>query len=285
MSKKELLVVKMRKTETASQDYYELYNFNMAWVSSPETGRYQASALMTCREYLCDSIYNFIHNKPSSRISLDRDAPVDLNRTRLLIVNDNKPKKEFKEGLFSGKALLNVYEKLADFSSTSKITTVNHERYGKQWLITGPPEWMKAGQLLSAMTFLLRLATYNNKEINTADIDTVEDSFKSMLTNKELLKEHEANNSSHFCEIDTRLRDFWDKIWILLKFQSELFSENAKENYAVSPNENYGVMCGIDHLSQGTAKLPGEVTKEFKKLCEIHLPRKKQKPINMKEKE
>lgn len=285
MSKKKLLTVGMRKTETNTEDHYELNNFNMAWISSPETGRYQASTLMTCREYLCESMYGVVHNKSFMHIDLETDAPVDINRTRLLIANDKEPE-EFKEGLFNGKALLNVYEKLAGFSSTSKIATVNHEKYGKQWLITGPPEWMKAGQLISAMTFLLRLATYNSEKIDTTDINTVEDSFKSMLVDKELLKKHEMHNSSQFYEINTRLRNFWDKMWVLTKFQSDLFSENFKENYKINRDQNFGVACGIDNLSQGTSKLPGEVDTKFAKLCETYLPRKnQQKSTNAKERE
>lgn len=274
---KKLLAVKMRKGENLKRDGHVLCRFHMAWVSTPDLERYQASGLVTCREHFCNIVYGFINNENTTGYSVIDDAPIDLDRTRLLIVNEGKSgyweepsytKEQFRTGLFNGKALLNVYEKLGNFSCTSKISTINHEKYGKQWLITGPQEWIKSGQLVSAMTFLLRLATYF-EEIDTTDINTVENSFKMLLADKKFRKVKS--------DIDTVLRLFWDKLWVLVKFQNDLFSTDIESNYKVKDMlcHDYGIACGINNLAKAESNLPGNVDEKFKILCKEHLPRKK----------
>ncbi|MEA3296184.1 MAG: hypothetical protein U9Q27_03550 [Patescibacteria group bacterium] len=281
---KQLPTVKCRKNRIENKTNYKFRNFNMAWVSDPVLERRQATGVTFCREELCtyvrasiygDSYYSYLLN--------DKDLPIDMNRTRLLILNDGTDrlkKQQFKENLFNGKALLNVYEKIGNFSNLSKISTINHENYGKQWLITGPKEWMKSGQLISAMTFLLRLATFNGP-IDTSSLKTVETSFKKLLDNK-----NRINYSIYGIDIDQSLRCFWDKIWVLVKFQNELFSNNYEENYKVSliddkdplkkiylSHNTFGKNCGIRNLAKKTSKLSGDIDEKFAKLCEKYLPR------------
>ena len=268
---KKLPIVKCRKGELKSTFRYDFSNFNMAWVSDPNMGRCQATAVMRCREFLCACVRAEFHQNNYGRSFVSgRDFPIDTNRTRLLILNDGAEdlsKQQFKENLFNGKKLLNVYEKIGNFFGLSKISTINHESYGKQWLITGPKEWMKAGQLTSAMTFLLRLAAFGSP-IDTTDLTTVETSFCEIIKDK-------IKPIRYTTDVDQNLECFWDKMWILIKFQNELFSNDYKENYSSElNNDDFGMMCGIRNLAAGSSGLPGKIDEKFAKLCKEHLPRK-----------
>lgn len=268
---KKLPIIKCREGESKDVPGYGFNNFNMAWISDPGIGRQQATGILKCREFLCACARaQFCENSYGTSFVNSKDAPIDIDRTRLLILNDGSDdlsKQQFKENLFHGKALLNVYEKIGNFSSFSKISTVNHERYGKQWLITGPKEWMKAGQLISAITFLLRLATFGNL-IDTSDLTSVETSFHKIISS-------ETKPIGYIVDVDLNLKCFWDKMWILIKFQNELFSDNYKKNYGGSlNNDDFGMKCGIRNLAAGSSELPGKIDEKFMKLCKKHLPRK-----------
>jgi hypothetical protein len=268
---KKLPIVKCR--EGASKDIanYGFTNFNMAWVSNPSLGRQQATAILKCREFLCSCVQaQFCKNNYGGYFAINKDAPIDIDRTRLLILNDGSEdlnKQQFKQNLFHGKVLLNIYEKVGNFSSLSKISTINHERYEKQWLITGPKEWMKAGQLISAMTFLLRLATFGNL-IDTSNLTTVETSFRKIIDSK-------IKPVRYATDVDQNLECFWDKMWILVKFQNELFSNDYKKNYSSElDNDDFGMRCGIQNLAAGSSGLPGKIDEKFIELCKKYLPRK-----------
>jgi hypothetical protein len=268
---KKLPIIKCREGESKNAPGYGFSDFNMAWVSDPILGRQQATSVLKCREFLCACVCaQFFGNSYHSNFVSNRDAPIDINRTRLLILNDGSEdlnKQQFKENLFHGKTLLNVYEEIGNFSSSSKISTVNHEKYGKQWLITGPKEWMKAGQLISAMTFLLRLPTFGNL-IDTSNLTTVEASFHKIINS-------ETKPIRYITDIDQNLKCFWDKMWILIKFQNELFSDDYKENYKSSiNNDDFGMRCGIRNLAAGSSGLPRKIDEKFKELCKKYLPRK-----------
>ena len=276
---KKLPIVRCRKAEDIDMSGYHFESFNMAWVSSPGTGRHQATAVLGCREYLCACVCAYLRESSyGENFSITQDAPIDMDKTRLLILNngsDELSKQEFKKNLFNGKALLNVYEKVGNFSDFSKISTIDHEEYGKQWLITGPKEWMKAGQLISAMTFLLRLSTFKGL-IDTSSLTTVETTFNEIIKNRDEDRAKGKIKSSRYAiDIDLNLKCFWDKMWILTKFQNELFSDDPKENYeGSSSNNEFGVYCGIRNLAAGTSNLPGKIDEKFAKLCEKYLPRK-----------
>lgn len=275
---KKLPIVKRRKGDEDLHSYH-LEGFNMAWVSSPSTGRHQATSIVGCREYLCACVCAYIRKDDYyTKFLIDKDTPIDMDKMRLLVLNDgsNKlSKQEFKKNLFNGKALLNVYEKVGNFSSLSKISTINHKKYGKQWLVTGPKEWMKAGQLISVMTFLLRLSAFEGL-IDTSSLDTVETDFNKMIKKRDKNRTEGKFAPYYYgTDIDLNLKCFWDKIWVLIKFQNELFSDDPKENYGGSLNNNdFGVLCGIRNLASGTSELPGKIDEKFAKLCEKHLPRK-----------
>ena len=270
---KKFPIVKCRKGESKDVDTYGFTGFSMAWISNPILGRRQTTAILSCREFLCACVRASLYeNNYCDMFINNKDLPIDMSRARLLILNDGSEelsKQQFKENLFNGKTLLNVYEKVGNFSSLSKISTVNHEGYGKQWLITGPKEWMKSGQLVSAMTFLLRLATFNGP-INTLNLTSVEKSFNEIVNNRDKTKP-----SMYIADVDQNLKCFWDKMWILIKFHNELFSDNYKENYeGLLNNNDFGMKCGIRHLVSGISELPEKINEKFTELCKKHLPRK-----------
>jgi hypothetical protein len=64
-------------------------------------------------------------------------------------------------------------------------------------------------------------------------------------------------------------------MWVLVKFQNELFSDDYKENYKSSTdNDDFGMRCGIRNLAAGLSELHGKIDEKFKEFCKKHLPRK-----------
>jgi hypothetical protein len=205
--KKQLLRVEGLKTGTKSN--YTMNSINFAFVSNPANGRAQATELMTCREYVLKRIWESVNN-----CSEHSDyTPIDLSKLRLLIIHDPANLETFKRNLFSGKAALNVLEKINGWTPSS-IMTVKHPHYNNAWLLTGPAEWMSQPQLLSLATWVMRLAAKYGP-IPTDNYDILEAGLFNMLSIK--------NGSS---DVETFLPYFWDRMYIILKYYKEIF-DNA----------------------------------------------------------
>jgi hypothetical protein len=163
--KKKLVAVKKYE-----KDGYSSYHITFSLVSSPADGRRQCFPAVSCRDYVNDALraatLGIGGASPHYRPGVD--PPIDLTRTRLLIVRDFRSKTEeltkYKEKLFSGKRIVNFYERMAGWEP-SRITSVNYGNFtsaksaSAAWLLTGPPEWLKYSHLLSMVTLILRVAT------------------------------------------------------------------------------------------------------------------------------
>ena len=245
MEKKKLIKVKGRGESVSGN--YEYSQMNFTFVSTPTSGRIQCAGLMMCREAI-NKVACFSKNHRQMAIyDPDKDAPVDFERLRLLIVKTVKADfADFRDKLFSGKALLNRYEEKAGWIP-SKITTVNHSQYKNAWLLTGPKEWMSQPQLLSIATLFIRLMSIHGP-LNMDDFQQAEDSLK-VLYNNYMNDKKDADTNLHFNysnDIEHYLK-YVDDIKLLITHTKEVFGKiNLDEAWDYSEdNVDFGVYSGI----------------------------------------
>lgn len=260
---KKLLVVKARQ---GGQEYsVGNNNFYFAFVSSPEEGRVQATAVVTCRETLTNFLWRAYNAKTCSAVydgyMLGKDASVDLNRLRLLIViGDSKVanlgKDGVKEGVFKGKALLNIFEDIAGWEK-STISSVKHETHKNTFLITGPKEWLIQPQFLSLATWALRLCTLHPKTVNT-------DNYESFIASLDKLTSSRANEA----DIDNFAVMFKDKLYTFLKYHKEIFDGCTPEKaFDWNLRESFGCYTGLSYFFKTEGlKHVKELSKKFYKI-------------------
>jgi hypothetical protein len=271
MSKKKLIRILPRKGSPGH--YGASTGMSFAFSSAPINGeRYQASGEMTCREYFNRAVKEFVNNETSGPHHIfGKDAPIDLEKLRILVLTSADGVKEYKKKLFNAKAALNRLEEMAGFESTSKITTVKHKNFSNAWLITGPKEWMSQPQLLSLATWILRVVNRYGP-INVNSYDTVEESFRLMYEHKET-SNLMTNDVTSFCKM------FWDKMYVLLKYRKEIFDKiKIQDAWSKEKGTNFSVYSGFySFITEAELLYNPHVTRaqsKFRKLCNKHLPRK-----------
>ena len=235
---------------------YEHTTMNFALVSSPATGRKQCTKAMSCREELNKAVSLKIDHSPTllkignnapvpvKNTSGKSNSPVDFEKLRLLIIKSvGTNYEDFKTKLFSGKALLNCYERKAGWD-TSTITTVKHPYYKQVWLLTGPKEWMSQPQLLSVATFFIRLMSVHGP----VETDTFEGAEKSL---RKLYSNHmnKLNNRkegepyfNHYPDIESYLGHM-DEIKLLVLNMDRIFKMSIEQ--AWEDNEKVGRGFGV----------------------------------------
>lgn len=262
--KKQLIQVKEKPYTEKS--HYRLSSIHFAYVSSPATGRMQITDSMTCREYVMQKVWYAVNNYDQ-----DNDLPpFDFSKLRLLIVYDPSDVADFRRKLFSGKAALNVLEKINNWDQSS-ITTVKHKYYSNAWLLTSPAEWMSQPQLLSLMTWIIRLSAIDGP-INTDSYDAMEYSLLEILKKT-------RNTDNVTSDNLTYLSLFWDKMYVILKYYKEIFDgadlKTAWPN--VDKHDYLHVNGGMKTFTEDIveySKYASESQKRFKELCDKYLPRK-----------
>lgn len=188
--------------------------------------RKQIIPAYTCREQFCNAIKG--------------KSDVDFERTRLLIVQDPKDFKTFRDKLFTGKRMINAYEREAKWAPLSKITTVKHSVYENAWLLTGPGEWMKTPQLMSTITFFMRLASV----YGPFKADTV---AQAEATMKRLLKESkEGKFQATTSDLVSFLPNIWDSLKLVICEHQKIFGDvKPSEAWSCDANSNFGYASGI----------------------------------------
>ena len=259
--KKKKQLIQVKGLPGGSSPGYSMSSINFAFVSAPTPERVQLTELMTCREYVLKKIWHAANNYNQKNES----PPFDLLNMRLLIVHDPSDITKFKQRLFSGKAALNVLEKINNWES-STITTVKHSYYKNAWLLTGPSEWMSQPQLLSLSTWILRLSMMEGP-LDTDNYDTLESNLYSIL-------QKDKRGSDNYLY----LRNFWDKMYVLMKYHREIFEDG--DLHKAWPGEDFGknvhINGGIQTLVENNisySKYATEIQKRFRGLCKKHLPR------------
>lgn len=239
---------------------YEHTTMNFALVSSPATGRKQCTKAMSCREELNKAVSLKIDHSPTllkignndpvpvKNTSGESNSPVDFEKLRLLIIKSvDANYEDFKTKLFSGKALLNCYERKAGWG-TSTITTVKHPNYKQVWLLTGPKEWMSQPQLLSVATFFIRLMSVHGP----IEMDTFEQAEMGL---KELHFNHmeKLNNRkegvsyfNHYPDIESYLGHI-DEIKLLVLNMDKIFKMSIEQAWEDNKRvgRGFGVKSGI----------------------------------------
>lgn len=236
----------------------------------------QMSRFVECREQLCCSVRNFIHNiKGDSFIDLD-ESSIDLNSFRLLIgLRGTVNKEDAKEKIFSGKRALNLLEQEAGWD-TSVITTVKHEDYKKDniWMLTGPEKWMRAPQLISLACLILRVA-YKYGPLKTDSIDELRKHFNL------LVKENKGKNYINDIIFIGNVRK---NITPLMQRVDEVFGTDKLKSYTPRDGKGWNGYGGIDSLVK-CATGDDELHKRFKKyVLDVKKEKKKTWIENLKEK-
>ena len=226
-SKKQLLKIK-----AYGSDMYQSYLTRFSLITNPDEGRKQVGSFLSCRDHVNDSLRNFVHKKSNSTIySYGSNPPIDMNKLRLLI-NKNFETEEYREifrnNIFSAKRLLNFYEKIAGWGQ-SKITTVNHSEFKYNvWLITGPKEWLSYSNLTSMITLLLRIIGRHGP-IEFSNNEDVERWFCNLM--EKYQGEVRSGIYNLDSDIDSLLPHCWDKFYMIMKYNEEIFTQPIEEAY------------------------------------------------------
>jgi hypothetical protein len=222
--------------------------------SSPKDGRRQCIKFTNCKAYLHDSVYDYL---TGSHLFYDRESspPIDMNKLRLLI-GQGEGGKEFKKNLYAAKKVVNFYEETAGWE-LSKITQVDHTHKIKDlYLVTGPKQWMSAPQLLSMVTFVLRICAKKGPVEfgNNDDLEKLYEKWQGLMG---------SNNSD-----GTYLKDCRKKLYLVAKYHDRLFAGFKPEDLYVNDYRTASSHSnGIQFLCKFTSATP-ELNKRFKEICE-----------------
>lgn len=243
---------------------YGLSSFNFAFVGAPVDGkRYQASGHLTCREYLNWAAWASFNKVSKLYFDPSKDVFVDFDCLRILFVYSPSDVAAFKKRLFNGKAALNLMEDVAGWKQ-SRITTVVHANYKNAWLLTGPGEWMSQPQLVSLMSWIMRLSSFESLDVK--NYDALEYCLKR-------LHENSGGQDAH-----TYNKKFWNRMYIILKFHKEIFDGITLERaWPSNANDYFGQKSGLLSFVNDGANYSNEIKeakKRFEQLCKEHLPRK-----------
>lgn len=220
MEKKKLIRIKAYENSSCSNEY-KYSNMHFAFVSNPTNKRVQCTSLISCRESVNIAPCSYWTYKKDSVL---KSRPlIDFQKLRLLIVKDVESDNynDFKTKLFSGKVLLNHYEKEAGWPF-SKITSVKHPHYKNVWLLTGPKEWMSQPQLLSIATLFIRLMSIHGPLDMDASFQQAEDSLKT-LYNEYMIGKKGDLNFTYYPDIEFYLKHLND-INLLINNTKKIFN-------------------------------------------------------------
>lgn len=237
--KKKLLTVK-----GTSGGYTTNFTSSIAFalVGPPDEERKQVTNWVTCREALYAAVKTFINSKNSnSEVNgtyKSSCGPIDMSKLRLLLhreCNSAQTTADLKAKLFSGKRILNIYEKAAGWP-LSKITTVNHSDKTDVWLLTGPKEWMSSPHLLSMAMLIMRLAAARGPFEATNMAET------------QALWQRMVDNVHGNSDVNTYLAASHKYFPILIKYYKTLFTDTIEEAYSDPDSVGFNKGGGIHSL-------------------------------------
>lgn len=228
--KKSRLIVETYGPE--GRNPYDLHRPAFSLVSSPKNGRRQCTRLLTCRDYQHEAVRAYVHsnNRLSYYHRVGEDAPMDMEKLRLLIARDFDTKEDaetFRKNLFGAKRIINFYEEVAGWAK-SKITTVTYPKYA--WLLTGPKEWMSYPNLLSMVTLILRVIS-NHGPVEFKNNITLEREYKRIITEYDEAEKPRGGYARGQGHDLTYLEECHRKFYLIAKHNKELFTLPLKEAY------------------------------------------------------
>lgn len=148
---------------------------------------YKITMLHTCKDYMHDIVRAHVNKGSGTNhgYSYGINRPVDMNNTRILLKESgikNTPS-EFKTGVFSGKRVINYYEKRYKMSSKTRLfRAINHEEPREYWMLIGPSEWVSNPYLLSLYLLIFRAFIENGKKFTFEDEMDIADYYKQIDT-------------------------------------------------------------------------------------------------------
>ena len=204
-------------------EIYQQTNMQFAFVTDPKHGNKQCHTWALCRDFLHDAVRTAKTGIKSSIYSFDFDVeknpPLDLAKMRMLVRKKGLKKTEkavFDKKMKAGLKLLNHYEKM-DGVALSKLVKVDDSKEDA-WVFTGPSVWMKAPQLVSMYTMLIRLG---DKEIGFKDNKDLMEKFKGLA---------EQNKNGKLPDNDANyLRACWNKFDLVMTNSAKLFPVDIYE--------------------------------------------------------
>ncbi len=277
MAKKKLLTVKPLAYD--NENRYDIENMHFTLVSSPDEGRRQVFKITSCREFLCRSVWAKLTNFKTTHTDntpSENKIPVDFEKLRLLFAyRPGKPiDGSYKERLFKGKVALNVIEKMAGWD-TSVITSVHFIENTSAWLLTGPKEWMSCPQLLSLVTWILRLSIFTNA-LDVTNFTNLEKSIKGLpLVND--WTEYPGTLKNDFEYSPEKL---WDKLYILTYFHKEIFGDmdiNTAWANKLSTPIDFTTNCGVESFVEGRSVYNKDTIAAYKKFKHLYIKHLSQK--------
>ena len=242
-------------------EIYQTVAIQFAFLSDSKDGYRQCHEFIRCRDFLQDCVFATVNKCLSSIWGFTYDykvnPPLDLNHMKMLIKNPpklyDKPltSSDIEKATKSALKLLNHYEKMAGLPMSIAVDATDGTDDFK--LFIGPKRWMESSVLVSLYSFLIRLGYKNLK-------------FK---TNKGLVVEYKKLiDDTTKSENDIRyLKSCYDKMDVLMKNQSKLFSSRIEDNYPK------GTSTGSLHDRGGVYSLccfnmfNKDLVERFKKLC------------------
>lgn len=229
---------------------YDMYKKEIGFtlVSSPNRGRQQVLEVSTCRDYLHERMRDHIDLCKSSA---DEGIPdLDFKRLRMLLIIGPDSPIEYKANLFSAKRVLNIYEKMAGWKNSSKITSVGYRKGHMSLLLTGPGEWMGHPMLMSMLTLVLRVGMR----------------FGPLPSKKEDLKKKwkDIVITGNDCDNDSDYLSLASKYFpILMKYYKKLFTTVGKEAYTGVGHYDGGIVAMAKNLGFDK-ELSAEIHKIYK---------------------
>lgn len=257
-AKKKLIRVEGQNNN--SSDNYRNTSMKFSLVTLKGDKRKQVLSGYTCREQFCHGIK-------------DKIDQVDMERTRLLIIQDPSDFTVFRDKLFTGKRMINAYEREAGWTPISKITTVKHSVYPNAWLLTGPGEWMRAPQLMSILTFFLRLSSVHGP----FQTDTVAEAEKTMKSLMASMKKGKLTTPS--TDLSHYMPKIWDSLSLIICNHEKIFgSSNPKLNWkdeGTSTSGGFGYSSGILNFVTNQPDYSKEVVAARRRFTELRRKTKK----------
>jgi hypothetical protein len=249
--KKKLVVVKGYDSSP-----YSSTSMGYALVSSPASGRKQCSNFVTCRDTLCDVLRAGALNEAcSGHHNPGNDPPMDFSKTRLLMARDIKGGdaefKKIRDQLFSGKRVINAYERMAGWKP-STITTVNHTSRSHAWLLTGPKEWMHYSHLFSMMCLIMRVALKHGP-LEFSKASDLPDMWADMVKR---YSDYDVKNWIGKC---------YKWFPVLMKRHDDIFTQKTLAETYLQGRGNYYSCGGIYSLVSGSTNNP-VLTKNIRKI-------------------
>lgn len=240
-------------------EIYQQTNMQFAFITAPKHGNKQCHTWALCRDFLHDAVRTARTGIKSTIYSFNFDKksnpPLDLVKMRMLVRKKGLKKTEkvaFDNKMKAGLKLLNHYEKM-DGAALSKLVKVDDNKEDA-WVFTGPSMWMKAPQLVSMYTMLIRLG---DKEIKFKNNEDLMAKFKDLA---------EQNKSGKLTDNDANyLRACWNKFDLVMTNRTKLFPVSIFADQKNIPISTFHDRSGIWNFCSFNSPVK-EINTKFKQV-------------------